>query len=99
MMQHTLTYRNGHFTVAALTYNTYFGAAGSAAVLEREGALLVLPLAGQAGGLLLKQKNSVGDRVMLVSDVLERLALVQPLAEGVYAVAWDTHMAGLRVIR
>lgn len=61
--------------------------------LWREGALLLLPTRGAAaGGLMLKQRNTHGDRSLLISEVFEF-----QVPAGRYTAVWDDSVGGLRV--
>lgn len=59
----------------------------------RDREMWLIPLHGPgAGGLLLKQRNSQGDRSVLLTEVLPA-----GTAPGVYPAVWDDREAALRV--
>ena len=61
--------------------------------LWREGTLVLLPTRGAAaGGLLLKQRNSHGDRSLLISEVFQF-----QMPTGRFTAIWDDGIGGLRV--
>ena len=61
--------------------------------LWRDGALVLLPTRGAAaGGLMLKQRNSNGDRSLLISEVFEF-----EIPAGDFTAAWDDSIGGLIV--
>lgn len=65
----------------------------AAVALPRAGQLWLLPLRGpQSGGLLLKQRNVVGDRSVLVREVL-----ADRITVGVCRAAWDGEQGALRI--
>ncbi len=62
-------------------------------VIWRHGVLYLLPTRGAAaGGLLLKQRNAVGDRSVLISE-----AFAFDIPEGRFPARWDDTVGGLRV--
>ena len=63
--------------------------ASSAALLERDGEVYLVPLAGPgAGGMLLKQSNARGDRVLLACDFLAERGLGQFVADRTFDIRW-----------
>ncbi len=61
--------------------------------LWRDGALVLLPTRGAAGGgLMLKRRNLHGDRSLLISEVFDF-----DIPSGVFEASWDDSMGGLRV--
>ena len=59
------------------------------ALLERDGRALLLPLAGPlAGGLLLKQRNLRGDRVVFAPEFLARCGLDDQAPDRAHPVRW-----------
>ncbi|MDP3224823.1 MAG: hypothetical protein Q8M96_16945 [Rubrivivax sp.] len=76
----------------------YFAGASSAALLERDGEVYLVPLAGpSAGGLLLKQTNAQGDRVLLAPDFLAERGLGQFVAERTFDVRWVDEAGALLI--
>jgi hypothetical protein len=72
----------------------YFAATPAAVLLEREDGIYLVPLGGpSAGGMLLKQRNAHGDRVLLAEEFLSPYGLGRFSAERAFAVRW-TEMAG-----
>lgn len=63
------------------------------AAVPRDGELWLFPLRGpSSGGLLLKQRNPAGDRVLLVREVLR-----DDFPVGVHAAFWDDEHKALRI--
>lgn len=88
-MTHTVSIAGGCLRVPSATYALYLGGVDSAALIERDGEVLLLPLRGPvAGGMLLKQRNLRGDRVMLATDFLAQLGLDPFAAEIEFEVRW-----------
>lgn len=88
-MTHSVSIGAGCLRVPREIYELYLGGAESAALVVRDGQVLLLPLRGPvAGGLLLKQRNLRGDRVLLATDFLADLGLDRFAAEREYAVRW-----------
>ncbi|WP_428420349.1 hypothetical protein [Methylibium sp.] len=95
-MSHTVRVGNGRLVVPLETYECYLGAATSAALLERDGRVLLLPLSGPvAGGLLLKQRNLHGDRVLLAPEFLARCGHGELGTDREYAVRWASEDGAL----
>ena len=89
---------DGRIVLPRATYELYLAGAGSAALVERDGQAFVLPLAGPvAGGLLLKQRNAAGDRVMLAEDFLAARGLGRFSAEREFAVRWVADAGALLI--
>src|SRR5205085_8468365 len=62
---------DGRVLLSRATWERYLARAGSAVLLEREGQVFLVPLGGSsAGGMLLKQRNAQGDRVLLAEEFL-----------------------------
>lgn len=58
----------------------------------------MLPLSGPvAGGLLLKQRNAAGDRVMLATDFLDARGLGRFSAEREFQVRWVAEAGALLI--
>ena len=65
---------DGRIVLPHATYALYMAGANSAALVERDGQAYLMPLSGPvAGGMLLKQRNRDGDRVLLAEDFLAAL--------------------------
>jgi len=66
------------------------------ALLQRDHALLVLPLQHTAnGGLLLKQRNARGDRVLHAAEFLRAQGYADDAAPQTLPVYWDAAAAAL----
>ena len=66
--------------------------------LERGGNLWLLPVNNKAsGGLLLKRRNSKGDRAVLLVEILADEKLKEKNQAGIYAAHWDSGAAALLV--
>ncbi|MBL8473951.1 MAG: hypothetical protein KF778_06460 [Rhodocyclaceae bacterium] len=66
------------------------------AVLERDGALMVVPLApGSAGGLLLKLRNARGDRVIHAQEIFRRCGYRESFDEYPVHARWSAESSAL----
>lgn len=98
-MTHTVSIGGGHMRVPQATYALYFGGVDAAALIEREGEVLLLPLRGSvAGGLLLKQRNLRGDRVMLAAEFLAQIGFDAFAADVEFEVRWVAEAAALQIV-
>jgi hypothetical protein len=80
---------DGRLLLPRAICDRHFPGASSAALLERDGEVYLVPLAGpSAGGLLLKQSNAQGDRVLVACDFLDERGLGQFVAERTFEVRW-----------
>lgn len=66
----TLVSERGNLQVPRSLYDRLFAGRTGAAVLPRDGALVILPIAAEDGGLLVKQRNLAGDRSIEIRDAL-----------------------------
>ena len=95
---HIVHVGDGRIVLPRATYELYMPGAGSAALLAREEGVLLLPLNGPvAGGLLLKQRNLAGDRVMLAEEFLAARGLGRFTAERRFNVRWLTDAGALLI--
>jgi hypothetical protein len=89
---------DGRIVLPRATCDLYLAGAGTAALLEREGRVYLVPLGGPtAGGLLLKQRNAAGDRVLLAPDFLAPYGLGQFSTERAYTVRWAADLGALLI--
>lgn len=97
-MTHTVLIGGGRVLVPRETYDLYLGGAGSGALVERDGQVFLMPLAGPvAGGMLLKQRNLHGDRVMLAGDFLADRGFGPFAAEREFSVRWVAQAGALLI--
>ena len=97
-MTHRVVVGAGRVLVPHETYALYLGGVDSAALIERDGQVLLLPLRGPvAGGMLLKQRNLRGDRVMVANDFLTQLGLDPFAAEREFEVRWVAEAGALLI--
>lgn len=76
----------GAVYIPAEVYLTHFRSVAAAAVIVRDGKLLVLPILQMAaGGALLKIRNAAGDRVVAAPDVFAEHGLQDWHADGAQA--------------
>lgn len=94
--QRQITIKQGKLYLDSELYNLYFAGRETAALIEREGKLLLLPIFSQAqGGLLIKIINARGDRLVDGVDILRRMNLdCQTLTCN---ISWSSDMAGLLI--
>jgi hypothetical protein len=89
---------DGRIVLPCATYERYLPGVGSAALIERDGQAWLLPLAGPvAGGLLLKQRNLCGDRVVMATDFLAAYGFGRFSAEREFAVRWVSEDGALLI--
>ncbi|MBX9694199.1 MAG: hydrogenase maturation protease [Cyanobacteria bacterium] len=87
--------RDGKLYIDADLYERYFAGLDTVALIERADQLLLLPIhSNAAGGLMIKVRNSKGDRVIDGVDFLRRVGLDSP-AERLIPAYWDSTQAGL----
>jgi hypothetical protein len=68
------------------------------ALLAREGDVLIVPLhPGSAGGLLLKQRNAAGDRVIHAQEFFRNHGFDEECGPRTLPVRWCTQRAALLV--
>ena len=97
-MTHSVRIGGGCVRVPRETYEVYLDGVSSAALIERDGQIFLLPLRGPvAGGMLLKQRNLRGDRVMLANDFLAERGLDPFAAEREFSVRWLTEVGALLI--
>ena len=97
-MTGTVRIGDGRIVLPRATYELYMAGAGSAALIERDGQACLLPLSGPvAGGLLLKQRNAAGDRVMLAEDFLAARGLGRFSPEHEFNVRWVAEAGALLI--
>ena len=95
---HEVRIGDGRIVLQHATYALYMGGAGSAALIERDGECYLVPLSGPvAGGMLLKQRNREGDRVVLAEDFLAPRGLGRFTAERGFAVRWAAQAGALLI--
>jgi hypothetical protein len=72
--------------------------AGAVALLARDDAVLIVPLARQsAGGLLLKVRNARGDRVLHAQEFLRARGLPEDFEERRFPVHWASELKALAI--
>jgi hypothetical protein len=77
---------------------TWFPGVLAVALLRRDGQILIVPLAAQsAGGLLLKQRNARGDRVIHAQEFCRQHGVSEEFAPRACAVHWSAESAALVV--
>ena len=97
-MTATVRVGDGRILLPRAVYDLYLAGAESAALLLRDGQVYLLALSGPvAGGMLLKQRNLGGDRVLLATDFLADFGLGRFSAERDFAVRWVVHAGALLI--
>lgn len=93
--QHNIRIANGNLYLENSLYETYFHSIDSVIILNKPPEILIMPVqqAG-AGGLLMKIRNSAGDRVVSISEFLENYAF-DLRDERVVPVVWSSSDAAL----
>ncbi len=89
---------NGRVLLDQSLVAQHLAGASAAALVERDGQVYLLPLTGPGGGgLLLKQCNARGDRVLLAADFLAARGLGHFSAEQLFAVRWVAEAGALAI--
>ncbi len=97
-MTHTVLIGDGRIVLPRATCEMYLAGVESAALVERDGQVLLLPLGGPvAGGMLLKQRNRDGDRVLMATDFLAARGLGRFSAERPFGVRWVSEAGALLI--
>jgi hypothetical protein len=97
-MIHTVSIGDGRIVLRRTTCEAYLGSAGSAALVERNAEVYLVPLTGPiAGGMLLKQRNLEGDRVLLATDFLSARGLGRFSADREFNVRWVAEAGALLI--
>lgn len=90
---------DGRVLLSRATFDRYMARAGSAVLLEREGQVYLVPLGGpSAGGMLLKQRNAQGDRVLLADEFLALRGLGRFSAERSFDLRWVDETGALLIV-
>jgi len=88
----------GNFYLPREICETYLPGVAAVAVLLRDGEVMIVPLIQQsAGGLLLKQRNSRGDRVIHAQEFFRSHDLAEDFALRSIPVHWSQEFAALVV--
>ena len=97
-MSHSVSIGDGRIVLPRTTYALYLCGAGSAALVERDAEVYLVPLHGPvAGGMLLKQRNLEGDRVLLATDFLAARGLGRFSTEREFSVRWVAEAGALLI--
>lgn len=88
----------GSFYLSRELCDAYFPGTVSVALIERAGAVLIVPLrADSAGGLLLKQRNARGDRVVHAQEFLREHGVAEQFEPRSLPARWDANSAALAI--
>lgn len=66
---------SGSVRITKPDYDKYFSGRDSVVLLENEGRIALMPVEPVSGGLLIKQRNAAGDRVIPMQEALERCGI------------------------
>ncbi len=89
---------HGNFYLSRELCDTYLRGAVSVALLAREKNILIVPLTQQSGGgLLLKQRNARGDRVIHAQEFFRDKGFLEDFEERTVPVQWSQESAALVV--
>jgi hypothetical protein len=95
---HVVTIARGSIHLTRELCDAYLPDSGAVALLARDGAVLIVPLARQsAGGLLLKIRNARGDRVLHAQEFLRTLGLPEDFSDRQCGVRWVPEMSALAI--
>ena len=88
----------GNFYLSREICDTYLPGVESVALLARDDGVLIVPLIQQsAGGLLLKQRNARGDRVIHAQEFFRNKGLPEAFELRTVPVYWSRDSAALLV--
>lgn len=88
----------GNIYLSREVYDTYLPGVVSVALLARDGTVLIVPLIQQsAGGLLLKQRNARGDRVIHAQEFFRMMDLPEDFRWRTMPAYWSQEAAALVV--
>jgi hypothetical protein len=86
----------GNFYLSRETCETYLPGVESVALLARDDEVLIVPLSQEsAGGLLLKQRNARGDRVIHAQEFFRNKSLPEPGELTAVPAYWSRDSAAL----
>lgn len=92
----TVVVAHGSFYLSRELCDTYFRGVESVALLAREQNVLIVPLTQQSGGgLLLKQRNARGDRVIHAQEFFRDKGFLEDFEERSASVHWSRESAAL----
>lgn len=86
----------GVLSLEANLFDRYFREAPAVAIVEREGALVLLPLVDGYGGTLVKRKNRAGDRSIEIAEFMRRRGLDEWTRQA-WPATWSTELGGLAI--
>ncbi|MGF1510902.1 MAG: hydrogenase maturation protease [Myxococcota bacterium] len=91
----SLELHQGSIRISVAVYEAYFDGREGALLMERDGEMWIVPVDQADGGVLVKQRNRVGDRVI---DAREFFALRRiEAAHGHLPARWDSELGALCV--
>lgn len=94
--QRTVSITRGSIYLAREIYDAYFPAIQSVALIVRDDMPLIVPLIQEsAGGLILKQRNARGDRVIQAQEFFRDKGYAEDFQEQTIAVHWNSEWAAL----
>jgi hypothetical protein len=86
----------GNIYLSRAVCDAYLPDAQAVALLRRDAAVLIAPLARHsAGGLLLKVRNARGDRVIHAQEFLRSHGFVDDFNEHTVSATWEARSAAL----
>jgi hypothetical protein len=95
---HEVSVARGNFYLSREICETYLPGVQSVAVLVRDEEVMIVPLIPQsAGGLLLKQRNARGDRVIHAQEFFRSRHLPEEFEVRSVPVRWSSESAALVV--
>lgn len=90
--------RKGNIQVPAAIHRDFLDSQPGVAILAESDVLKLMPVAGQAGGLLVKQRNGQGDRAIDASATLRRHGW-DDLGDYPCATHWNSELGALVLAR
>ena len=96
---HHVTLCRGNIYLSRQVCDTYLPDAESVALVLRDDQVLIMPLIRQSGGgMLLKIRNSQGDRVIHAQEFFRDKGLLEDFEQRLLSVRWRSDMAALLIV-
>jgi hypothetical protein len=95
---HMVSIRRGSIHLPRALCDAHLADVGAVALLARDAAVLIVPLARRsAGGLLLKVRNARGDKVLHAMEFLRARGLPEDFEQRWFRVEWVAELNALAI--
>lgn len=89
--------KRGSIRLSKDVYERYFHSKEGVLLMERAGRLCLVPVDPMAGGLLVKQRNLAGDRVIHAAEFLQEHGFQED--HGQVPLQWEPELGGLALVQ